>query len=160
MKVKISYLLSLLSGIVATVSIFLTYASVKVVGYDTGTNYNGLDLRDLFRNIGGDWFNGLAEYAIIFILIFGICTIVYSIVLMVMNDKVKNVPMNFFIDGAILLILVIVVIVRVTQVHDGLIGTTGLTVGYGLYVAIVAAILSLAAGVAELRMGDKTLNRS
>jgi hypothetical protein len=148
MKVKIPYLLSLLSGIVATVSIFLTYASVKVVGYDTGESYNGLDLRDIFMDYGGNWFNGIAEFAIIFILIFGVCNIAYTIGLFIRGDRIKNVPLNFVLNGLILLILSVVVVIRVGQVD--VLGVS-LAVGYGLYIAIEAAVINIIAGVLEFR---------
>ena len=89
MQVKISYILSLLSGILATVSVFLTYCSVEILGYNV-SSLNGFDFRDLLKDIGGNWLNGLAEYAVIFIFIFGAFTIIYSIVLFINNDIFYN----------------------------------------------------------------------
>jgi hypothetical protein len=155
MQMKISYIISLLAGILAAVSVFLTYASTKVIGYDAGINYNGFDLRDLLKDIGGDWMNGLAEYAVIFIFIFGIFSVVYSIVLCINSSKLKNVPLDFIINGVILIILAVVIIVRIGQIEY--LGVS-YSIGFGVYIALIAGILNIVAGVLEYRDSGKLLS--
>ena len=155
MQVKISYILSLLSGILATASVFLTYCSVEILGYNV-SSLNGFDFRDLLKDIGGNWLNGLAEYAVIFIFIFGAFTIIYSIVLFINSSKLKNIPLDFIINGVILVILTVVIMVRINQIDSF---DASYSIGYGVFIALIAGIMGVVAGILEYRDTGKLLGR-